>query len=90
MPALPQEDLAALASRRYIDAMEWLIGADGRYVKLTAEQALQIDLRATVEDLVSALDGIREAIQASRAAIADSHRLRRRRQSSLRLVSAHD
>jgi hypothetical protein len=70
--------------------MEWLVGADGRCVPLTAEQALAIDLRATLEDLVDAFNGVHEAIRASRTAVADSRRRRRLRQSSLKLVPARD
>jgi len=70
--------------------MEWLVGSDGRYVKLTAEQALAIDLRATVEDFTRAFDGLGEVIQASRSVVADSRRRRLRRHSRLRLVPAQD
>jgi hypothetical protein len=66
--------------------MEWLVGADGRCVPLTTEQAIAIDVRATVEDLVDAASGLDQAIQASRAAVAESRRRRRLRQSGLRLV----
>jgi len=70
--------------------MEWLVGSDGRYVKLTAEQALAIDLRATVEDFTRAFDGLGEVIQASRSVVADSRRRRLRRHSLLKLVPAQD
>ena len=70
--------------------MEWLLASDGRYVKLTAEQALAIDLRATVDDFVHALDGLGKAIQASRTAVADSRRRRLRRHSPMRLVAPPD
>jgi hypothetical protein len=68
--------------------MDWLIGDDGRCVQLTAEQAIAIDLRATLEDLFEAFHGVDEAIRTSRAAVADSQRRRRIRQSSLHLVAA--
>jgi hypothetical protein len=68
--------------------MEWLVDADGRCVQLTDQQAIMIDVRATVEDFSDALHGLSQAIQVSSAAVADSRRRRRLRQSSLRLVRA--
>lgn len=68
--------------------MEWLVDADGRCVQLTAEQATMIDVRATVEDFFDALRGLDQAIQVSSAAVAESRRRRRVRQSNLRLVRA--
>jgi hypothetical protein len=70
--------------------VEWLVASDGRYLTLTAEQALAIDLRATVEDFIQAFDELGEAIRASRSVVADSRRRRLRRQSRLRLVAAQD
>ena len=70
--------------------MEWVVATDGRYVQLTAEQAIAVDLRATVEDFVRAFDGLGEAIQASRTILADSRRRRLRRHSTLRLVAPPD
>jgi hypothetical protein len=66
--------------------MEWLVGPDGRYVRLTPEQAVAIDARATYEDLVVAVQRLRDTIDVSRVALADSRRRRRVRQSALRLV----
>jgi len=71
-----------------LDVMEWLVDADGRCVPLTAEQAILIDVRATVEDFFDALHGLDQAIQVSSAAVAESRRRRRIRQSNLRLVRA--
>lgn len=69
--------------------MEWLL-RNGTYVPLTATQALMIDVRATIEDFVAALEGLDEAIETSRSLVSNSRRWRNRRQSGLRLVSAQD
>jgi hypothetical protein len=66
--------------------MEWLVGADGKYVPLTALQSHALELRATIQDLSVAYVTMREAIHASRSLVSDSRRWRRMRQSGLRVV----
>ncbi len=70
--------------------MEWLVTGDGRYLRLTTTQALLVDTSATCEDLVLAVEGLRDAIVASQSLVADSRRWRRMRQSRLRAVVADD
>jgi hypothetical protein len=70
--------------------MEWLVTADGRYMRLTTTQALLVDTSATCEDLALAFEDLRDEIVASRSLVADSRRWRRMRRSGLRAVVAED
>jgi hypothetical protein len=70
--------------------MEWLVTAEGRYLRLTATQALLVDTSATCQDLALAVEELRDAILASRSLVADSRRWRRMRRSGLRAVVAED
>jgi hypothetical protein len=66
--------------------MEWLLAADGKYISLTATQALLIDTQATAEDVADAIADVNEAALLSGRLITDSRRRRRIRQSGLRVV----
>jgi hypothetical protein len=70
--------------------MDWLVTAEGSYLRLTRTQALVIDASATIEDLALVLDDLRDAIAASQSLVADSRRWRRLRRSGLRAVVADD
>jgi hypothetical protein len=70
--------------------MDWLVTADGRYLRLTNTQSLLVDTSATLEDLALVVDDLRDVIAASRSLVADSRRWRRMRRSGLRAVVAED
>jgi hypothetical protein len=70
--------------------MEWLVTAEGRYLRLTITQGLLVDASAALDDLGLAADDLRDTIAASRSLVADSRRWRRMRQSGLRAVVAED
>jgi hypothetical protein len=66
--------------------MDWLVAADGTYVPLSATQTLQLDIRANIEDVAAAIEELTGVTRDSRQIVAESARLRHRRQSRLRLV----
>jgi hypothetical protein len=66
--------------------MDWLVGSDGRYVALSATQALKLDIQANIEDIADAIDELSGVTQQSRLIVAESARRRKLRCSRLRLV----
>jgi len=66
--------------------MDWLVGSDGKYVALSATQALKLGIQANIEDIADAIDELSGVTRQSRVIVAESARLRKSRCSRLRLV----
>ena len=66
---------------------EWLLGPDGKWVRLTAQESARLDARVDCEDhLAVAMTSLEAVMQSSRTLVAKSRRRRRARTMRLRIV----